>query len=275
MLITSPDNRRVRQAVSLGARKQRDALGLYLVEGPNPVREALEQDVVLQTLFFLEEDAVSQSRADELAPLRRLAADRKQPPEIFALSRALFQKITQTQTPQGVLAVAEKTVYSEETFFAPRGGNILVLDRIQDPGNLGTLLRTAEAAGFSGAMLLKGCGDVYGPKAVRAAAGTLFRLPLLFPETPQEALDLLRKHGKKIYAAAAGGHVPYYDCPLTEDAAIVIGNEGNGVSLELQQAADCMLSIPMAGRSESLNAALAGGIIMYEAYRQQLASAHK
>ena len=99
------------------------------------------------------------------------------------------------------------------------------MDRIQDPGNLGTLLRTAEAAGFSGAMLLKGCGDVYGPKAVRAAAGTLFRLPLLFPETPREALELLRKHGKKIYAAAAGGHAPYYDCPLTEDAAIVIGNE--------------------------------------------------
>ncbi len=275
MLITSQDNRRVRQAVSLGARKQRDASGLYLVEGPNPVREALEQGVVLQTLFFLEEDAVPEARADELAPLRRLAADRKDPPEIVSLSRTLFQKITQTQTPQGVLAIAEKTAYTEEVFFAPKGGNVLVLDRIQDPGNLGTLLRTAEAAGFSGAMLLKGCGDVYGPKAVRAAAGTLFRLPLLFPETLQEALRLLRSHGKKILAAAAGDHVPYYDCALAEDIAIVIGNEGNGVSREMQQAADRMLSIPMAGRSESLNAALAGGIIMYEAYRQQLIRTRK
>ena len=106
MLITSPDNRRVRQAVSLGARKQRDALGLYLVEGPNPVREALEQDVVLQALFFLEEDAVSQSRADELWFLWQAGCGSNGRRRSFP-SRALFQKITQTQTPQGVLAIAE------------------------------------------------------------------------------------------------------------------------------------------------------------------------
>lgn len=270
MLISSPDNRRVRQAVSLNARKHRDDTGLYLVEGPNLIREALQQNVALHSLFLLSEDALSRTRIDELEAVRVLAEAAEASPEIFFLSRDCFQKIAQTQTPQGILAIVKKPVHTEQTFFAEMGGNVLVLDQIQDPGNLGTLLRTAEAAGFSGAMLLKGCGDVYGPKAVRAAAGTLFRLPLLFLDTPQQAAGMLRANGKRICAAAAGGNIPYYDCPMTKDVAIVIGNEGNGVSPELQQAADCMLSIPMAGRSESLNAALAGGIIMYEAYRQRL-----
>lgn len=269
MLITSTDNRRVRLAVSLNARKQRDDLCFYLVEGPNLVREALEQDAGLQTLFFLEESAVPQGRAGELKALYRLAEEGKHRPEVLFVSRTCFDRICETRTSQGVVAIAEKRRWSPDAFFAAKGGNILVLDRIQDPGNLGTLLRTAEAAGFSGAMLLKGCGDVYGPKAVRAAAGTLFRLPLLFPGTPPEAADLLRTHGKQILAAAAGEGIPYFDCPLTESIALVIGNEGNGISDELAGLADRMLSIPMEGLCESLNAALAGGIIMYEALRQR------
>ena len=275
MLITSQDNRRVRQALSLNARKHRDTTGLYLVEGPNLIREALQQNVILHSLFFMSEDALPRMRIEELDAVRKIAEAGENPPEIRFLGRDIFQKIAQTQTPQGVLAIAEKSLYAEQDFFTPAGGNVLVLDRIQDPGNLGTLLRTAEAAGFSGAMLLKGCGDVYGPKAVRAAAGTLFRLPLLFPDTPQLAAGMLRINGKTIYAAAAGGNTPYYDCPFNEDAAIVIGNEGNGVSAEWLEAADCVLSIPMAGRAESLNAALAGGIIMYEAFRQRLVRTHQ
>lgn len=270
MRITSPDNRRVRRAVSLNARKHRDASGLYLVEGPNLIREALQENVALRTLFFLSEEELPDARIGELQSLKALAETGEHPPEIILLDRICFEKIVRTGTPQGVLAVAEKSVYTEQDYFAQSGGNVLVLDRIQDPGNLGTLLRTAEAAGFSGAMLPKGCGDAYGPKAVRAAAGALFRLPLLFPDTPGDAVRMLRSHGKKIFVAVAGAHTPYYDCALTRDAAVVVGNEGNGVSEEWIRAADCMLSIPMAGRSESLNAALAGGIIMYEAYRQRL-----
>ncbi len=275
MLITSPDNRRVRQAVSLGARKQRDALGLYLVEGPNLIREALDQGVVLQTLFFLEESALPQSRIGELNALSQLAQRGERPPEILFLSGDCFEKISQTETPQGVAAIAEKRMWTPGTFFVPKDGNVLVLDQVQDPGNLGTLLRTAEAAGFSGAMLLKGCGDVYGSKAVRAAAGTLFRLPLLFPSTPREASELLRGRGKQIFAAASDRGDPYFDCPLTENAALVIGNEGNGISEEMNALADSFLTIPMEGQSESLNAALAGGIIMYEALRQRLVLARE
>ncbi len=268
--ITSPDNKIVKDAAALAEKKRRDLAGCYVVEGPNLIREALKQGVKLRSVFFEQTGGESASREEELAQLISLAAGSNLPMELYALSREAFSKIAQTDTPQGVLAVAEKKNDTEEDFFKAKAGNVLVLDRIQDPGNLGTLLRTAEAAGLSGAMLLKGCGDVYSPKAVRAAAGTLFRLPLLFVATPREAMDILHKNNKRIYATAARDSTFYFRCALAENAAIVVGNEGNGVAEEFLTGADQIISIPMEGSTESLNAALAGGIIMYEALRQRM-----
>lgn len=266
--ISSTDNNIIKEAAKLATKKHRDLQACYIVEGPNVIREAMAQKIKLQHLFFVESTALPSSRLAELDGLKRQVDQIRV--KAYEVSAEAFSKIVQTDTSQGVLAIAEKKVFTEKEFFRNKEGNVLVLDRVQDPGNVGTLLRTAEAAGLSGALLLKGCGDVYAPKTVRAAAGTLFRLPLLFAENPAEAITLLHKYNKTIYVAAAQAETYYFDCPLRENAAIVIGNEGNGAAEEWIQKADRLIKIPMEGQAESLNAALAGGIIMYEVRRQRM-----
>jgi len=266
--ILSPDNSIVKNAAKLAAKKHRDESACYIAEGPNLIREAMQQGIELCSLFFLEDHSMPDSRAEELNKLQGKAFEMKI--NTYSLGDEAFSKVAQTDNSQGALAIVKKKIYSKETFFYDPTGNILVLDRVQDPGNIGTLLRTAEAAGFSGAMLLKGCGDVYAPKTVRAAAGTLFRLPLLFVATPAEAADILRENRKCIYAAAADAEKRYFDVSLSKNTAVVLGNEGNGISAEFLRQADCLIGIPMEGRTESLNVALAGGIIMYEAFRQRI-----
>ena len=167
--------------------------------------------------------------------------------------------------------MADKSICTEDSFFkAAEGRSILVLDRIQDPGNMGTMLRSAEALDIGGVMLLKGCTDVYAPKVVRAAAGSLLRMPVLTADGPSEALAMLRAHGKRPYAAVMEAELSCMDADLAADAAIIIGNEGAGICPELIKSS-VPLKIPMAGNIESLNAGLAAGIIMYESYRQKLA----
>ena len=149
------------------------------------------------------------------------------------------------------------------------GGNYIVLDRLQDPGNIGTILRTADAAGFELAVLVKGTADPYSPKVVRSAAGSLFRVPICFVDGPDELIGLVHENGKRLIATALEAEKAYYDCDLKEDAAIVIGNEGNGIDRELLKRADEIITIPMAGNTESLNAAVSAGILMYERIRRR------
>lgn len=258
--ITSSDNKILKQAASLSEKKFRDALGLYLIEGPNFIRDALTFGGRLRFIFIRAgiESAEIESIA-QMAEELGLA--------VYELSGMAFEKLSDTRTSQGIVAVAEKRVWTEGEFFSQEGSNILVLDRIQDPGNLGTMLRSAEALGFGGVMLLKGCTDLYSPKLVRAAAGSLFRMPVYFADSPAEAEKLFAKHSKTMYATVMTGGIPCYDADISKNSAIIIGNEGNGVCPELLRASQG-LTIPMAGDIESLNAGLAAGIVMYESFRQ-------
>lgn len=149
---------------------------------------------------------------------------------------------------------------------------MIVLDRLQDPGNIGTILRTADAAGFCGAILIKGTADIFSPKIVRATAGSLFRLPVFMAESPEQAINMLRKYGKKIICTAPDCCNNYYDVDMQNDAAVIIGNEGNGVSDEFLIKSDYLVKIPMQGTIESLNAAVSAGILMYESVRQRYQS---
>ena len=259
--ISSKDNRIIKDAASLSEKKKRDERGQFIIEGPNLLREALDEDMHIHSVFVL-----AGSETPEIMELVQGAELNGCP--VYAVSREAFMRIAQTDTPQAVIAVCEKKRFTDRELFGRDGSNILVLDRIQDPGNMGTLLRTADAAGFSGILLIKGSADPFAPKVVRAAAGSLFRMPIRTDLTPQEASELLKLHGKKAAAAAMDAENAYYDEDLAEDFALIVGNEGNGVSDELMALAR-HISIPMAGRTESLNAALAGGIIMFEALRQK------
>lgn len=260
-VISSRDNPIIKETASLKEKKYRDALGLYLVEGPNLVKELTEFGGRPRFIFL---KAGADAEAQEIAALA------KEPAAVYELTGEVFAKICDTGTPQGIVAVAEKKNWSEEEFFRQAGdGNVLVLDRIQDPGNEGTLIRMAEAMGFKGILFIKGSADPYQPKVVRAAAGAILRTPMLFVNGPEELLALLARRGKTPFSAAMDAPHAIHETDLRKNAAIIIGNEGSGISPELMEKSE-KIKIPMSGKTESLNAAIAGAIIMYESQRQTI-----
>ncbi|MDO5441352.1 MAG: RNA methyltransferase [Bacillota bacterium] len=261
--ITSLDNQIVKMTAGLSEKKYRDREQAYILEGPNMIREVLLQSGKARFIFLRAESESEEARQlAEKADKNGLA--------VYEVSDSVFHKLSQTENSQDILAVIEKPHISREDFFMnARSKNILVIDRVQDPGNIGTLLRTAEAAGFAGALFIKGSGDPFSPKAVRAASGSTERLPIIFAESANDALAILKTNGKKVFATAMNATNIYYEADLRNDVAIVVSNEGNGASKEILEAADEILSIPMDGKTESLNVAIASGIIMFESRRQR------
>ena len=252
--INSNSNKIYKLCMQLSLKKYRDRYGLYMIEGNNLISEAVKCGIEIKCVL-VREDYTQDSGLKY--------------PEPHIAGKKLFDSIAQTETSQGIVAVVGKRALCEDDFFDLCGnGNVAVLDRLQDPGNIGTVLRTAEAAGYRGAMILKGTGDVYSPKAVRAAAGSLFRMPVLFIETPAKALEVLKSNGKKAVCAWQGAETPYYNVHLKSDIALILGNEGNGLCQEFLKGADAKAKIPMAPCSDSLNVAVAAGIIMFESQRQ-------
>ncbi|MDF3001994.1 MAG: methyltransferase [Bacillota bacterium] len=276
-VITSPDNRIYKGALQLKLKKHRDEQNQYLIEGTNLIREALAGGGEIETLIFSEDYGRHTDAPENETSAEALAVAKEAEFEatragyaIIVLTSQLFRKLSDTETPQGIMAVVKKKKYSEAEFFGNASDtNLIVLDRLQDPGNIGTILRTADAAGYMGAILLKGTADIYSPKIVRAAAGSLFRLPVFMTETPEQTIRLLRNYDKKIICTTLETDHYYYDVNLAQDTAVIIGNEGNGVCREFLIESDLQVKIPMEGTIESLNAAVAAGILMYESVRQR------
>ena len=272
-LITSAGNQIYKKAAQLKQKKYRDEQNRYLIEGPNLIREAYQNggdiEMIVQSDDFHSDDIFNGFRGD--GALNREFIPVKSNAPMAVMSSGLFRKLSDTESPQGILAIVKKRIYTEEEFFSPEtaASNLIVLDRLQDPGNIGTILRTADAAGFRGAILLKGTTDIYSPKIVRAAAGSLFRLPVLTADTPDQVIGLLKKYGKRIICTAPDSGKNYYDIDMSEDAAVIIGNEGNGACDEFLVKSEFLVKIPMEGTIESLNAAVSAGILMYESVRQR------
>ena len=249
--ITSKDNPEYKKALKLTRKKYRDREGLYLIEGIKPLEDALQTGCSIEKIFVTEGEenhGFPESITDIISP-------------------ALFAELSDTETSQGVIAVVRQQDPSGAEKMLSGGGRLLVLDRIQDPGNLGTMIRTAEAAGMAGVVLLKGCADVYSPKVVRAAAGSLFRMDIFTGAEEELLIDKLKNFDRKIVVTALEGASEYTDVTYDNNCAIVIGNEGQGVSRGFLEHADLKIKIPMAGAIESLNAAVAAGIIMYESQK--------
>lgn len=251
--IRSKDNKIWKRCEQLTMRKYRDRSGLYLIEGENLLDEAIRNHVRIETVLV---------REDCQKALPPEAADKA-----FLLDARLFDKLAQTVTSQGILAVVAKAEVRKEDFIGLLGSNFIVLDRLQDPGNIGTILRTADAAGYRLAILMKGTADVYAPKVVRAATGSLFRMPVVSMASTEELVEFTRAAGKKLTATCLDAQRCYYDEDLTHDIALVIGNEGSGVAPALIESSELRIKIPMQGNIESLNAAVAAGVLMYEAMR--------
>ncbi|MCI2049065.1 MAG: RNA methyltransferase [Lachnospiraceae bacterium] len=264
----NPGIRRVRALQTKGRTRREEqafvteGLRLYL-DAP---AGALEQVYVSKTFL----DTAQQAFADRAAVYGRLTR-RLEETGCTVVSDDVFAGMSDTETPQGVLCVARMPVYGEKDLLPGDGAAplLLLLEDIQDPGNLGTIFRTAEAAGVTGIVMTRGTVDLFNPKTVRATMGSVFRMPFLQTEDLPALAGRLRSSGISVFAAHLAGSTDYDAADYTKGAAFLIGNEGNGLSEKAAAAADTLLRIPMRGQIESLNAAMAAGILVYEAYRQR------
>lgn len=249
-IIKSKENTTYKMALKLTKKKYRDETGLYLLEGVKPLQDALTTEIPIKNVLLAEGSNI---KID--APVEKS----------IVLDRRLFESISDTETSQGVIAIAAKKTYDAAAFSRVTAqGNIVLLDRLQDPGNIGTIIRTAEAAGYSGIIMVKGTGDPYSPKVVRAAAGSLLRMPLIIAEDDKEAVNMVKTMGKRLVVTELDACHDCFEADLSGKIALVIGNEGQGVGEGFMKSADQKVRIPMEGSIESLNAAVAAGILMYQ-----------
>jgi len=253
-MITSIQNERVRHVRSLSRRRVRQREGRFVVEGTRLVDEMVRAGVRPALVFYTEPWAQTPAGQRTL-PLLRLAEEGTWP-----VSEAVLAACADTQTPQGVLAVVPVIP------LPPRPGLLLILDAIRDPGNLGTILRSAEAAGVGQVLLAPGTVDLYNPKTVRGAMGAHFRLPADALDWPAIAE---RVAGRPVWLADAAGEVGYDVVDWTLPSALIVGGEAAGAGHEAAALATGRVHIPMAGEAESLNAAMAATVILFEAARQQ------
>ena len=276
-IISSKDNKRIKYIRSLlekgGIRKKNRS---FVVEGIKLVDEALEYGNVLDII-------VSESLYEEIVSgdLTRngLLTDNgkhiikqvKQGTSLTVVSDAVFKSVSETITPQGILAEVEMPKHRllEENFLEiayEKTGKIklLILEDTADPGNLGTIMRTAEAAGVTGVIMGKGTVDIFNPKVVRSTMGSIFRLPFAYVDDLKAVILRLKRDGISFYATHLMGKESYRDISYSDKAGILIGNEARGLSDEIANLADTYVIIPMQGKVESLNAAVAAALMMYE-----------
>jgi TrmH family RNA methyltransferase len=244
--------------------KERRAQGLFVVEGPKMCFEAPKEwvrAVYVSETFEKEPDTRTQlfSYCGEVAQAL--------PYEVVADS--VLKSVSDTQNPQGIMAVVEKPCYTLSDMLCGEQTMLLVLDGIQDPGNLGTMLRTGEGAGMTGVIMSRTTVDLFNPKTIRSTMGSLYRVPFYIAENLVATLAQLKADGVKLYAAHLKGTRSYDEPDYTGACGFLIGNEGNGLSEEAAEAADTYIRIPMAGQVESLNAAISAGLLLYECSRQR------
>lgn len=243
LTITSVKNPQIAALKALKNRGARREAGAYLVEGIKMAREALSRPGLCRHLYVTQ----------ETLPLFEGAAC-----PMTLITDNVLAALCDTKTPQGVLALVNLPEKAE------LGSRIIVMDGVQDPGNVGTILRTADAAGFTGALLSPACADPFSPKVLRATMGSIFRLPICTQEDLPAALKALAGAGYSVLSSQLDGEPFFERGPVGEKFVLIIGNEGNGVSEPVKAAATHRLALPMQGGAESLNAAIAAGIMMYD-----------
>ena len=246
------ENKIIKEVNALKAKKERDKTGLFILEGKRLVEEIPNS---WEIKYLLKAESYSEDINFE---------------NVYTVKDSLFEKISETVNPQGILAVCHikefdvtNVDYSNSPFF-------VVLENVTDPGNMGTLIRTADAAGADGIFLSKGCVDIYNPKVIRATMGSIFHLPIYRNLNLMDLMEDFKDNNVKTLAAHLKGTSTPYKVDMTTACAVIIGNEANGLSDEISEMASDLVKIPMPGKAESMNAGIAGGILIYEAVRQRI-----
>lgn len=259
-IITSKDNEIIKNVRKLKEKKYRDLNNEYIVEGVKMIREAILEEAKIKLIVVCEENvnsgAIDKKLLYEIAKF-----------ECIYVSKKVFDLISDVQTPQGMLAVIEKENSEDKIDFTE--DVIVVLDGIQDPGNLGTILRTIDSVGLNQVIVSKETADAYNPKVVRSTMGAIFRVNIIESDNLLDTLKNIKKHKYKIMATSLETENSIYDVEYTKKV-LVIGNEANGVSKEILDYADEKIKIPMLGKTESLNASVATAVILYEYVRNKI-----
>ena len=261
--IDSPANKKIKLAAALKQRKQREKTGLFVAEGIRLCEMAAEAG--WQVKFgLLTSQVLEQERGAKL--VEKLTG---QNCPLYEVPETVFAKAAGTETPQGILLVMGQKNPSLPEKTERENPLYVVMDGVQDPGNAGTIIRTADAVGADGVILLKGSVDVYGDKAVRSTMGSIFHVPVYSGVSVEELTDCARRNDLQLLATALDETAkPHFEQDFTKGTAVVLGNEGNGVSKEILAAAQ-KTYIPMYGQAESLNVGMSGAIVLYEALRQR------
>ena len=258
--ITSKDNEKIKWLIKLqNSRKVRQESASFVAEGMRLAQEVLRCGLPLQQVFASDDGAARYASVWNALCQKASAA--------YLISDGLEAKISSVQTPQGIYCVCGMP---RHTFgqIAGFGEKFLALDHLQDPGNLGTIIRTAEGAGVTGIILSADTVDIYNPKVIRSTMGSIFRMPIVVADDLAETIDHVKARGISVYGAHLDG-ASFYEKDFTGSCAFLIGNEGNGLSDEISAKADDLIRIPMCGQVESLNAAISTAVIAYEVLRQR------
>lgn len=260
MIISSSSNEKIKEVRKLiKSSKEREERDLYVVEGIRMFREIPKDDIVD---VFLSE-TMYQELKDDVCDIN---------PNV--VSDKIFSGISDTNSPQGILALVKRKHLDIEGLCKLQKENdekpfLLIIERLQDPGNMGTIIRSAEGAGVTGIIISGDSVDIYNPKTVRSTMGSIFRVPLCISEDLKQDINMIKKMGIKLYGAHLDGEF-FYNKDFTEPCAFLIGNEGKGLSEEISHLSDELIKIPMKGKVESLNAACSATIIGYEVLRQRI-----
>lgn len=261
-MITSLHNKEIKTVTSLLAKKkERDRQGLFVVEGSKMFGEAPVERI---DRVYLAQGAAEQMYEQYGEKLSGISCE--------TVSDEVFVKMSDTKTPQGILCLVRQQNYNIEEILRGKDEKqmlFIVLEDIQDPGNLGTVFRTAEAAGADGVIMSSKTADIYNPKTIRSTMGSVYRVPFIYVESISSIIMKLREEGVSVYAAHLGGTAAYDDYSYQKGTAFLIGNEANGLREETAACADALIHIPMEGKVESLNAAVASSILLFEAFRQR------
>ena len=259
-VISSKDNELVKHIKKLKDKKYRDECNEYIVEGVKLIEEAVKERAKIKKIIICEDT----TRTYDI-PTNIMLEIAKY--ECIYVTDKIFSLITQVTNPQGIMAIIEKNAGNQEIDFSQ--DIIVVLDDVQDPGNLGTILRTIDSIGLNQIIVSKGTVDSFNSKVVRSTMGAIFRVKIIEAEDLKETIKAIKKHHFKLMVTSLQTENSIYDIDFKKKI-IVIGNESNGVSQEIQDIADEKAKIPMIGKTESLNASVAAGIVMYEYIRQKL-----
>lgn len=261
--LSSAQNSKIRRLKALKTRKGRMEQGLFAAEGLRLVREIVFP-WELDTLLLSEEFYEKREDWKEIAG-RYPAA------KILCVPGEIFQTVSDTLHPQGILAAVRMREFTEAELMRSEKPFLVLLENVQDPGNAGTILRTADAAGAGGVLCSGETADFFSPKTVRSSMGSVFHLPVVRTDDFPAAVGRLKEKGVRVYAAHLEGSRSCFEADFTGSCALMIGNEGNGLSSQVSQLADERIRIPQPGRAESLNASVAAGILIYEVLRQRIA----